>query len=230
MTKDDDDMFRPPQRSTASRMFAARSQSSVRGFDIAQLPAEKSLRQIIYESLLERCTLLLLLAMRTIWNVHDQPAPVSFVDTDGRLKNHTFDYRAQFTCGRVDAIAVKPEARAEKLNFRDTLAAIEKALPDGFANRVVLVTEKNLHPIEVQNAELLSFFRRSVDNEADAVVADIIRGLAGEVLIKDIVDRSGLKARGFRAVYRAIYGGLLDADRRNLIRPNTVVTVARALS
>lgn len=161
--------------------------------------------------------------MPDLWNLIDQPKPVSFVDVDGRQRTHRFDYLAEFKNGLRVAIAVKPAERVMRLNFKATLQAIKRDLPLGFADRVALVTERERHKIEVRNAELLNFFRRCPDQEADSVVADLIEGLFGEVLINDLVQKSGLGARAFRATFRAIYAGLLNADTRHMISINTIV-------
>ncbi|WP_191287209.1 hypothetical protein [Aliiroseovarius zhejiangensis] len=220
----DDDFYRPPRPTTAGLMFPARSKLTVRGFTFAKLPAEEHWRQIISASQGERETCLLCLAMPDIWNLHDQPETVSFVDHDGKLRSHRFDYLAEFRNGSRVAIAVKPMERAEKLNFRATLRAIERDLPQGFADKVVLVTERQRHRVEVQNAELLNFFRRSPDDEADQVVLDLGRRLAGEMPIHQLIEKSGLGARAFRAVFRAIYAGVFNAEKQERITPNTIIS------
>lgn len=224
MTKDDDDDFyRPPMPTVAGLMFPARSKLTVRGFTLAKTPAEQRWRQIISASQGERETCLLALAMSDLWNLFDQPKPVSFVDVDGRQRTHRFDYLAEFKDGRRVAIAVKPAERVERLNFKATLRAIKRDLPIGFADQVVLVTERERRKAEVQNAELLNFFRRSPDQDADNIVADLIDGLFGEVSISDLIEKSGLGARAFRAVFRAIYAGRLSANTREYISINSVV-------
>lgn len=206
MTKDyDDDFYRPPMPTVAGLMFPARSKLTVRGFTLAKTPAEKYWRQIISASQAERETCLLTLAMPNLWNLFEQPEPVSFVDVDGKQRTHRFDYLAEFKDRSRVAIAVKPEARVYSLNFRQTLQAIKRDLPMGFADRVVLVTERERHPVEVRNAELLNFFRRRTDRDADLIVRDIIKQLSAEGTIAELVDKSGLGARAFRAVFRAIY-------------------------
>jgi len=77
--------------------------------------------------------------MPNLWNLFDQPKPVSFVDVDGKQRTHRFDYLAEFNCGKRVAIAVKPHERVESLNFKATLRAIERDLPVGFADQVCLV-------------------------------------------------------------------------------------------
>ena len=224
MSHDDDDFsWRPPMRSTGSRRFPARSRSSVRGFLSAMLPAEERWRQIIYESNLERQTALLLLARPDIWNLWDQPPKVAFTDRHGRTGHHTFDYLVQFRDRSKWAIAVKPEARVERIGFRNTLACIRADLPRRSANEVVLVTEQNLHPAEVRNAELLHMFRMQPAPEADRIIAELLSQGPAERRIADLVTESGLAGRGFRAVFRAIYAGLADADLRSRITCATVI-------
>ena len=122
MTKDDDDDFyRPPLPTTAGLMFPARFTQTVRGFTLATLPAEDRWRQIISASQHERDTCLLTLADPNLWNLHDQPKPVNYVDVDGRQRTHRFDYLAVYRDGTKCGLAVEPEERAIKLNFRQTL-------------------------------------------------------------------------------------------------------------
>lgn len=204
-------------------MFPARSKQTVRGFTFAKTPADQHWRQIISASQGERETCLLTLAMPNLWNLFDQPKPVSFVEVDGRQRTHRFDYLAEFKGGERVAIAVKPLDRARKLNFKASLKAIKRDLPTGFANKVVLVTERERHRVEVQNAELLNFFRRCPDAEADSVISDLTNRLFGEISLTELINKSGLGARAFRAAFRAIYAGSLTANTRELITNNSII-------
>ncbi len=224
MSKDDnDDFYRPPAPTTAGLMFPARSKFTVRGFTLAMTPAEMYWRQIISASQHERATCLLALADPNLWNLHDQPRPVSYIDENGRQRTHRFDYLAEYRDGSRVAMAVKPEERVERLNFRKTLVAIRRDLPKGFADKVCLITERNHHPKKVQNAELLNFFRRCPDKEADLLLAEFVAGLKDELSIGELIKSLDLGARGFRAAFRAIYAGLLQASTRELISINTIV-------
>lgn len=218
-----DDFYRPPNPTVAGLMFPARSKLTVRGFTLAKTPAEEHWRQIISASQGERETCLLTLAMPNLWNLFDQPKPVSFVDTDGKQKTHRFDYLAEFNDGSRAAIAVKPQSRVERLNFKASLKAIKRDLPIGFADKVVLVTERERHHTEVRNAELLNFFRRCPDEDADAVVAELIDQLTGETSIAELIEKTGLGARAFRGVFRAIYADKLKANTREPISINSIV-------
>lgn len=227
--KYNDNFYCPPAATTAGLMYPARSKKTARGFTLAYLPAEKRWRQIISASQAERETCLLLLAQQNLWNLHDQPNPVTFTDLDGTKRTHRFDYLVEFRDGSKIAVAVKPESRVKSLNFRDTLAAIERDLPLGFADKVCLVTERNRHPDEVHNAQLLNFFRRCPDHEADSIVSEGIASLTGETTIAELLEPTRLDGRGFRAIFRAIYDGKLTTTKQERISSTSIVTPSRVV-
>ena len=220
----DDHTFRPPNKSTGVKYFPARSKSSVRGFGIFEMPAEDHARQIIYESDLERKTLLMLCAQTNIWNVHDQPSRIPYTDFSGAQAIHIPDYLAQYKCGLRVAIAVKPSNRVQRTNFRRTLQAVRKHMSPSFADRLALVTEKSLPQAEVENATFLQFCRQHRDKEADHLVAKAVAHLSEETSISDLVIEVGLNGRGFRAIFRAIYRGELIADRQKVISTSSCVS------
>lgn len=222
---DDDDKgaWQPPQRSTGTRSFAARSRSSSRGFLLAHLPAEDQPRQIIYESHLERRVALMLLARPDLRNLWDQPPRVGYTDRQGRTAHHVFDYLAEFNSGRRVAIAVKPQARADRISFRETLAWIRTALPPRFADEVVMVTEKMLSAAAVHNAELLHMFRACPDPDADGMVATLLAAQRQPIRISDLVAATGMGGRAFRASVRAIHAGLARVELEDRITAATVL-------
>lgn len=217
MIDDDAQPCRPPLRSTGLRSFPARSKSSARGFLLAKLPAEDQWRQIIYESNLERQTALLTLARTDVWNLWDQPERVAYVDHRGLTAHHVFDYLVQFNDGRRVAIAVKPDKDVERLGFRRTLERIRASLPLAFAHDIALVTDRNLHPAETQNAELLHMFRKAPDDVADQIIAGAILLKPDGCSVADLCAATKLGPRAFPAIVRAIYAGVVRADVRERI-------------
>lgn len=189
----------------------------------ADLPAHSGMRQIIFESHPEKKTLLLLLARCDIFDIWDQPPEVKYTRRNGDLAKHTFDYLATFASGEKVAIAVKPASRAQRLNFLQELAAVEACLSPTFADRVALVTEHELDPLEVRNAALLHMFRQMPDTEADQIIADELAVLREPVLLADLVKRTGLEARAFRAVFKAIYSKLALVPAGDVISYRTTI-------
>ncbi|MBN7806462.1 TnsA endonuclease N-terminal domain-containing protein [Agrobacterium rosae] len=221
--------FIPPSTSRSTRAIPTRSQASLRGVTVAQLPADLHPRRIVFESKLEQRVLYLILARPDIHDVWDQPPAIEYRNAKGALKRHTFDYLITLTDGRKLAIAVKPATRADRLRFREELVLIKAAAPLGFADDVVLVTERLFTRSAANNAARLHEFRRTPDPDADGVVRRLVADHTGEMSITDLVMTSGLEGRGYRAAFRAIYDGFLDADKNVEITPATRVTARRVL-
>lgn len=187
------------------------------------LPADPRPRKIWFESWPEYKCLLLLLAMGDVYNIWDQPPKIRYRNGAGKYRNHTFDYLVTLLNGERIAIAIKPSALVIRRDFIDELGYVAAAVPLEFADRVLLVTEKNLNKDEVANAEMLHAFRRQPDVKADEAIAGIIAGLTGGVAIGNLVEESQMGGRGFRAVVRAIYDGKLSAPRQQKITYATKV-------
>jgi len=219
------EVFRPPLQSRATRKISLRSKASARGLVVARLPADPHPRKIWFESWPEYKCLLLLLAMAEVYNIWDQPPKIRYRNRDGKFCNHTFDYLVTLTNGERIAIAVKPAALVIKRDFVDELSYVAAAVPLDFADRVWLITEKNLNKDEVANAEMLHAFRRKPDVEADEAIDGVIADLKGGMTIGSLVEVSGLGARGFRAIVRAIFDGKLSAPRQEKITYATRVEV-----
>ena len=227
--KDKPKFFQPPLPSRATRFPSLRSKASLRGTMVMLLPADDHPRCRVFESNLEKNTLYLLGARRDVHDIWDQPPAVKFLDADGKMRDHTFDFRVALTSGELVAIAVKPWARVVQTDFKTELAYVQAMMPLAFANRVILVTERSLDKTEVRNAAMFHEFRQHEDAEADKVVDAITADMTTPTAINDIVTQSGLGARAFRAIVNAIYRGRLSANRRAEINYAAVVTVEGAV-
>lgn len=216
--------FTRPLPSRATRTPSPRSKASSRGHIPAHTPADPRRRIRHFESKLEQKVLYLLLARSDIADIWDQPPPINYVDEDGRRHPHTFDYLATLTDGRRIAIAVKPSAVAERQGFRNTLKHVRASTPLAYAHEVVLVTERSYTPAAARNAEKLHAFRRTADPEADRAIAGLVSTLNSPMTVAELVSRSGLSGRGFRAVFRAIFAGVLRVVDAGDILPSTIIT------
>jgi len=192
---------------------------------VMRLPADRHPRVRVFESNLEKGVLYLLGARRDVHDIRDQPPAVKFRDANGKMRDHTFDFRVALTSGEWIAIAVKPWARVVKYDFQTELSYVQAMMPLSFAKRIILVTERNLDKTELRNAAMFHEFSQHEDAEAKARIGALIKGLSAPVLIKDLVAQSGLGARGFRAIVMAIYRGGLHANRRAEIDYSALVSV-----
>lgn len=193
--------FRPPLPSAATRKLPLRSKSSNRGSLVN--PATGVVTD--YHSVPERNTLLVTLARRDVLNVHEQPPAVEFRDIDGKLHHHTFDFLVHLTSGRKVAVAVKPYDVAARKNLMATLQAIAAQLPAGFADEVKLITERNLHPDDVYNAELIQSVRTHPNPESDEQVRAVACTLVGAATIECITTQFERRGEAFRSVVHLIY-------------------------
>lgn len=221
--------FIPPSAGRATRAIPARSQASLRGATVVQLPADPHPRRIVFESKLEQRVLYLTLARPDIVDVWDQPPAIEYRNAKGVSKRHTFDYLVTLTNGRKIAVAVKPSTSVTRINFRKELELIKAATPLAFADDVCLVTELCFTRAAAMNAARLHEFRRIADAEADEKIRELVAALEGETSIAELVVASGLNGRGYRAVFRAIYAGIAEANCDQEITPATRVSKRGAL-
>lgn len=217
--------FTRPLPSKATRKPPARSKSSSRGHVTGGgSPSGAPPRLRYYESKREQGVLYLLLARPDVVDIWDQPPPVFYHDANGRKRSHTFDFLITLTSGKRIAIAVKPDAIAERQGFRETLQRIRAATPLSFANEIVLITERSYCPSAARNAQKLHDFRRTPDPEADGSIETLVRGLSGPTTIAELVKASGLGGRAFHAAFKAIYAGVLRA-----LEPGDILPTARII-
>ena len=96
-----------------------------------------------------------------------------------------------------------------------------------FADEVVVMTERDIDPVELFNAEMMHEMRRP-DLEADAAARRVMGELAASVQIQDLVEVINLGARGFRAVVRLIRSH--DLELTNKVRITHEAFVRRRIS
>ncbi len=116
---------------------------------------------------------------------------------------------------------VKNSRKAAKEDFIAEMRCLASQVTPDIADRVSLITERHLDPIEVHNAELIHSVRLP-DPEADAAVRRVVAGLIGAVKIKDIVAAAGCSGRGFLAVVRMIRKHELELVAHERIEPEVL--------
>lgn len=133
----------------------------------------------------------------------EHQVPFEWVKPNGKTGTHHFDFRALMLDGTRRAIMVKSEYRRQQSKVQNELAQVAAQVTPDFADDVVVMTERDINPVELFNAEMMHEMRRP-DLEADAAARRVIGELAATVQIQDLVEAIGLGARGFRAVVRLI--------------------------
>lgn len=113
-------------------------------------------RVVYFESHLEMQVLEVLRARPDVADVAEQPPRVTWRDGSGVVRHHTFDFLVTLRSGERVAVAVKPVARVISSGVRVALAEIAAQIDPAFAARIVLVTDRDIDPVEVRNATLLT--------------------------------------------------------------------------
>jgi len=183
-------------------------------------------RTMDIESHTELCVALVTLARPNVVDLENQ-VPFKWVTSNGESGTHHFDFRALLADGTRRAIMVKSEYRRQQSEVQDELAQIAAQVTPEFADEVVVMTERDIDPVELFNAEMMHEMRRP-DLEADAAARRVMGGLAAAVQIQDLVEAINLGARGFRAVVRLIRSH--DLELTNKVRITHEAFVRRRIS
>jgi hypothetical protein len=155
-----------------------------------------------FQSHTEMQTALVMLARPNVVGLENQ-VPFGWTHRDGTRKTHFFDFRVSLSDGSRIALMVKQARKAAEAKFRAEMRWIAQQARPQVADRVSLITENDLDPIEVYNAELVHSVRIP-DPEPDAAVRRVVAGLTGAARISDIVAACGCGGSGFRSVVRLI--------------------------
>ena len=112
----------------------------------------------------------------------ENQVPFSWVQSDGKSATHHFDFRVLMADGTRRAIMVKSEYRRRQAKVLRELTQIAAQVTPNFADEVVLMTERDIDPVEFYNAEMMHEMRRP-DPEADAAARRIMREIVASVQI-----------------------------------------------
>jgi hypothetical protein len=198
--------WRPPGPSVATRIPSRRSRFSSR----SSIVGGAEPRRIYCEGGLEEKAAYVFTTHRDVADVREQPAPVRFIDQDGKSCRHIFDFLLMMKRGRKIAVQIKPAKFEAK--WRPIIQLIARQMSARFADEAVLITERELHADLVHNAMLIHAVRRDPPGEEDRQMQELVSNLRGTVLIGHLVAHSGLEGRGFRSIVRLIADGELDIE------------------
>ncbi|WP_157960602.1 hypothetical protein [Primorskyibacter marinus] len=159
-------------------------------------------RTMDIESHTELCTALVTIARPDVVGLENQ-VPFEWVTPNGKTATHHFDFRVLMADGSRRAIMVKSEYRRRQLEVQQELAQVAAQVTPEFADEVIIMTERDLDPVELFNAEMMHEMRRP-DPEADAAARRLMGEMVASAQIQDLVDAIGLGARGFRAIVRLL--------------------------
>ena len=165
-------------------------------------------REILYESRLEWCFFMILLASGHYRELLEQQR-VEYFDEDGVGHYHWFDVVAVEHGGRRVAVDVKPLEFVESSGIERIQCLIREQHGQSFASAYVVRTEMHTHPTDVADALTVLHVRGQPDAVADAAMAHLARSLYGWTCVGDLVAASGMGAAAYNAIVRLIQAGTL---------------------
>ncbi len=214
--------WREPMPSAASRHPAPKSKAASRPIIVTTT----DFREITPESGLEGKAVFVLMAHPDCALLYEQPEAVTYLDTEGVERSHTFDFLVVKRNGVRVAVAVKPSKKAIKYGLRGLLALIASQMDPEFATEVKLLTDIELRPTVVSNAVLIHDARRFPDPDVDGLLAGAVATINGAVTIGSLIRAAGLVGheQAFYGAARAIGEGSLVACQSGFITLDSLVS------
>lgn len=213
-----------PEALRGSRKIQLRSRVSARGILAPLFRGSNRLSLTGYESSTERAFFLVALTNPNTVDIVEQPFTLRYLDQTGRTRRYTFDYLVIMSDGRRIAVEVKNSAQARRPKVVERIREAALRLVPEYADEVFLFTEKSFSRTQIENAEQFLNCQREVDPEADRQLSAAVSTLCGRTTVSELIKVSGLKARGYPAVIRALYDGTLHWNKKRLIGPKTLVS------
>ena len=212
--------IRLPAPPTGSRRVARGARSHFSGFLIV---GDGEGRVVEVESRTEMKVGLVMLARPDVVALEGQ-VRFDWINEAGTPAAHFFDFRLTHRDGSRTALMVKWRTKLENAEFLHKAGMIARQVTPSFADRVRLITDADIDPVELYNAELLHSVR-DPDPEADAAAREAIACLSqgGAARLGDLAAATGHDAQGYRALVRLIRSHDLALDRRERISRDALV-------
>ncbi|UTH48802.1 hypothetical protein KBW81_03045 [Loktanella salsilacus] len=225
MLDDDTYIYRDPIPSRARRKIPKSSQ----GHFVGEFVFDRNgVSQVVgFESLLEYKAGLCAVYQPGFFDLEEQIDPVFYRNLKGRIVPHWFDFRMTMTGGLRIAMAVKPRKIAITAKFRAKMQLIADAAVPTVADRVCIVTEQNICPVEFHNAKLFHA-ARTTEASIDEHISANIQKLRIPTPINAFLDQIGLRGDGFHSIARHIRSKALAAEDGEKITGATHIRVAEA--
>ena len=175
-----------------------------------------------FASLNEHNAALCLIYRPDFFDIEEQLAALHFTLPNGKPSRHFFDFRLTQKGGRRICISVKPERIALTFKYRAMIAEVKRAAIGNICDAVATITERNIHPVELNNVKLFHAARYP-EPEVDGLVLDALRCLSSPTSINEFLLKAGIGGRGFYSVARAIRFGHAAVFAPEAIRGTTLI-------
>ena len=221
MTRARKHLMSPPLKSRAVRTIPKSSKGHFVG-ELVYDNVNGKPQRLGFASYTEFKTAICLIYRDDFADTEEQLATLPFNHPKGATSEHFFDFRFTTKGGQKICISVKPERIAKTYVYQATIDAVKNAAIGNICDAVATVTERNISPIELHNAELYHAARKP-EPEIDAIVVDGLAQLETTMPINDFLEGIGLSGRGFFSVARAIRAGHARLFTPEKIRGKTLI-------
>lgn len=154
----------------------------------------------------------ILLADHSVQDVWEQPQPVFYKDSLGKLRKHTFDFLITKKDGERIAVDVKPYHRVGPSGLRNALMAIKEQIGDDFADKYCICTEAEITRELAENSRLILRCRSMWVSSNVTKMARFAETINGAVMIGELMYHSDLKNDAMPAIVNLIDVGFLEVS------------------
>ena len=161
-----------------------------------------------FGSMVEHNASLLLIYAPGIVDVEEQIDPVFYLGADGKTHPRWFDFRVTKIGGSRAVCDVKNNQRAEMADYRDGMDRVAAAAIPGTADKVFVVSERNIKPERLQRVKLFHGCRFP-QPDLDQKLEQFIASFSGQAVLRDLLASAELGNDGFHAAVRLIRRGIL---------------------
>ncbi len=205
----DKEIFKAPLASRSTRKLSERSSWRTYVETGGFRPHEGECQKVVFDSLAEFDAFTTTSALYPVADMVEQPPAIEYVDADGRERRKVVDQLYTLADGSRFAAEVKPAERARAQDLEEQLSYVAAAMPDDFADNLVLITEENYDQWEALNARRLFAYRREDDPEAAAIITELAVEIDLPVTIRELISKAAIGGRAWPEIFKAIYAGVL---------------------
>lgn len=168
-------------------------------------------------------------ARRDVIQLRDQWPQVEYIDQDGTIRTHTFDWHITLLNKKRFAIAVKPFDKVVSTGLAKVIELIRKQRSHReHADGVHILTERDFTRDDAANAKCVLRARRNRDDAELETALTELRTINGTVLFGDLVRHAPVEAYRRNALWSVIDLGILLPLVRERITDRTKMWVNHA--
>jgi hypothetical protein len=208
-----------PQTSKGSRQHT----EGRRGSSIGELLDRKNNQIIGFESDVKRKALLWLLTNRYVNSVLDQPPRIYFIDADGRLRWHTFDFYVRTICGKRIFIFVKTKKRIEEGGWVQRCQHMATFIDPKIANAIKIIDNTQISSILAANSGLFLAALGEAEPELDQQVLKLVEAAPASLSLETISNRLHDPEPCMRSIARLLAGEAVRLVTNEVLGPRSLV-------